>query len=140
MARKSARDVREAPAYTASEAARYLRLPPSTVRAWTFGQAYGRGNKEGAFQPVIKPADREARRLSFLNLIELLVLAAIRRKHAISLPQVRRALRFLERRYPSPHPLADHRFQTNGANLFLRRSKPRLSPPICRTALRRSAC
>jgi hypothetical protein len=57
---------------------------------------------------VIKPASRETRRLSFLNLIELLVLAAIRHKHAVSLPQVRRALRFLERRFPSPHPLADH--------------------------------
>jgi uncharacterized protein (DUF433 family) len=119
MARRSARDVREAPVYTALEASRYLHLPPSTVRAWAFGQRYGKGSAAGAFQPVIKPADRETRRLSFLNLIELLVLAAIRRKHAVSLPQVRRALRFLERRFPSPHPLADHQFQTNGAELFV---------------------
>jgi len=119
MARKSARNVREAPLYTAAEAARYLRLPPSTVRAWTFGQPYGTSKGPGAFQPVIRPADREARRLSFLNLIELLVLAAIRRKHTVALPQVRRALRFLEKRFPSEHPLADHQFQTNGADLFV---------------------
>ena len=59
MARISARDVREAPVYTAMEAARYLHLPPSTVRAWAFGQRYGKANAAGAFQPVIKPADRE---------------------------------------------------------------------------------
>lgn len=106
MARRSAKDVREAPVYTASEAARYLHLPPAVVRAW-------------AFQQVIKPADRESRRLSFLNLIELLVLAAIRRKHAVSLPQVRRALRFLEKRFTGIHPLADHRFQTNGLAPFI---------------------
>ena len=92
MARRSARDVREAPVYTASEAGRYLQLPPSTVRAWTFGQRYGKGTTASAFQPVIEPANRETRRLSFLNLIELLVLAAIRRKRVISLPQVRREL------------------------------------------------
>jgi hypothetical protein len=32
MARRSARDVREAPVYSTVEAARYLQLPPSTVR------------------------------------------------------------------------------------------------------------
>jgi uncharacterized protein (DUF433 family) len=119
MARRSARDVREAPVYTASEAARYLQLPPSTVRAWTFGQPSSARNQTRAFQSVIRVASRDARRLSFLNLIELLVLAAIRRKHSVSLPQVRSALRFLERRFPSAHPLANHQFQTNGADLFI---------------------
>ena len=119
MARKSARDVREEPLYSAAEAARYLRLPASTVRAWTFGQPYRHGPEQRWFEPVIRPANRDARRLSFLNLIELLVLAAIRRKHTVALPHVRRALRFLEKRFPSRHPLADREFQTHGADLFV---------------------
>jgi len=98
MPRRSTRDVREEPLYTAAEAARYLRLPASTVRAWVFGQPSEQRGDRRRFEPVIRPADRDARRLSFLNLIELLVLAAIRRKHTVALPQVRRALRFLEKR------------------------------------------
>jgi uncharacterized protein (DUF433 family) len=104
MARKSAHDVREEPLYSAAEAARYLRLPASTVRAWTFGQPYRHGPKQQWFEPVIRPADRDARRLSFLNLIELLVLAAIRRKRTVASPQVCRALRFLEKRFSEPAP------------------------------------
>jgi uncharacterized protein (DUF433 family) len=119
MACRSVRDVREEPLYSAAEAARYLRLPASTVRAWAFGLPYQHGPKRRRFEPVIRPADREARRLSFLNLIELLVLAAICRKRTVALPQVRRALRFLEKRFPSRHALADREFQTHGADLFV---------------------
>src|SRR4051812_43327740 len=100
---KSAQDLRYRPVYSAAEAARYLRLPVSTVRAWAFGQ---RAPSTAAhFHSVITPADGQRRRLSFVNLVELLVLGAIRRKHRVSLPQVRSAVRFLEKHFPSPHPL-----------------------------------
>jgi hypothetical protein len=87
----------------------------ATVRAWTFGQPYRRGPEQRRFAPVIRPADRDTRRLSFLNSIELLVLAAIRGKRTVARPQMRRALRFLEKQCPSRHPLADPEFQTHGA-------------------------
>lgn len=111
MTRPTAADIRQMPLYSAAEAARYLRLPVSTVRAWSFGQ---RG-----FRPVVDAADPEGRRLSFVNLVELLVLAAIRRQHHVKLQQVRGAVEFLQKRYPSAHPLADNQFQTNEIDLFV---------------------
>lgn len=105
------------PLYTAAEAARFLRLPTSTVRAWAFGQ--GDRARHNRFESVIDAADRKSHRLSFVNLVELLVLAAIRRKHKVPLPQVRKAVAFLRKKFPSPHPLADNDFQTNGVDLFV---------------------
>lgn len=119
MNRPTAKDIREMPLYSAAEAARFLHLPVSTVRAWAFGQGYRVRNERRQFAPVISTADRKHRRLSFLNLVELLVLAAIRRKHNVPLPQVRRAVDYLRRKFPSPHPLADHQFQTDGMDLFV---------------------
>jgi len=110
-------DFRETPLYTAAEAAHYLRVPVSTVRAWAFGQGQ---RKDGSrrFKPVIALASRQGRLLSFINLVELFVLTAIRR-HGVALPQVRRALDYLKKRFPSPHPLADNEFETNGVDLFV---------------------
>jgi uncharacterized protein (DUF433 family) len=121
LAKPQATDLRERPLYTVAEAARYLKLPVSTVRAWCFGQWYrrGEGDESKLFKAVIDPADRRERRLSFVNLVELLVLSAIRRKHRVSLPHVRSAIAYMQRHYPSLHPLADNAFQTDGVNLFI---------------------
>jgi uncharacterized protein (DUF433 family) len=54
-----------------------------------------------------------------MNLIEVHVLSAIRRKHKISLPKVRTALNYLKKDFPSKHPLADQKLETDGLNLFL---------------------
>jgi len=68
---------------------------------------------------VIVAADPKGRRLSFMNLVELSVLAAIRRLHSVPLPKVRKAMVYLRRQFPTAHPLADHDFQTNGVDLFV---------------------
>jgi len=112
-----AQTIRQMPLYSASEAGRFLHLPVSTVRAWAFGQ--GDRSKGNRFESVIAAADRKSHKLSFVNLVELLVLAAIRRKHKVPLPQVRKAVAFLHKRFPSQHPLADNDFQTNGVDLFV---------------------
>lgn len=119
MNRPNIADIREMPLYAASEAARYLRLPASTVRAWAFGQTYRVHDEPRRFQPVIATADPKGRRLSFVNLVELLVLAAIRKEHHVELKQVRNAVEFLRKKFPSRHPLADNQFQTNGIDLFV---------------------
>ena len=72
-----------------------------------------------ASKPIIALADTESFLLSFVNLIEAHVLAAIRRHHRVSFPKVRSALRYLNRHFPSPHPLADQRFETDGLDLFV---------------------
>lgn len=119
MTAASTRELREIPAYTFTEAARYLRLPLSTVRAWCLGQRYyDRKRSPRRFASVIDIADPKSKRLSFINLAELFVLAAIRRKYEVGLPQVRQAMAYLKRQFPSPHPLVDNEFQTNGVGLF----------------------
>ena len=118
--RPNAKELKEMPLYSPAEAAHFLRLPASTVRAWAFGQAYNdaRGGKH-RFEPVIHIADRKNRRLSFINLIEISVLAAVRRIHNVPLPKVREAVGYLREHFPSPHPLADHKFQTKGVDLLV---------------------
>lgn len=120
MKRPTAADIRNLPLYSPSEAARFLRVPASTVRAWAFGQGYkSKSGENRRFKPVIDTADPDARRLSFVNLVELLVLAAIRKEHQVELRQVRSAVEYLRKKFPSKHPLADNDFQTDGIDLFV---------------------
>jgi uncharacterized protein (DUF433 family) len=113
------RDLREHPAYSIPEAAGYLRLPVSTLRAWMMGQHYRAGEQAKFFKPVIEIADRRERQLSFINLVEAFVLSGIRREHDIPLPKVRRAVDYLRRAFQSKRPLADEQFETDGVDLFV---------------------
>jgi len=112
------RDLREMPAYGIPEAAGYLRLPVSTLRAWLLGQRYRVGEQPKFFKPVIDIADRE-RQLSFINLVEAFVLAGIRREHEIPLPKVRKAVDYLRRTFNTTRPLAHEQFETDGIDLFV---------------------
>jgi uncharacterized protein (DUF433 family) len=112
-------DLRAHPAYGIPEAAGYLRLPVSTLRAWLLGQHYRVGDEPKFFKPVIEIADRKERQLSFINLVEAFVLAGIRREHEIPLPKVRKAVDYLRRSFNSKRPLADEQFETDGVDLFV---------------------
>ncbi len=111
-------DVRELPAYGVAEAAHYLLVPRATLRSWLAGMSYGSGSARKLFKPLIGPAATSPLALSFINLIEAHVLAAIRRKHRVDMPRVRRAIEFLTNELKSKHPLADHKFETSGIDLF----------------------
>jgi uncharacterized protein (DUF433 family) len=121
MANTDEQDVRELPAYGIAEAAHYLLLPRATLRSWLAGMSYGTGTARKSFRPLIRPAATSPLTLSFINLIEAHVLAAIRRKHGVDMPAVRRAIDFLKNQFGSTHPLADHKFETNGVDLFVER-------------------
>jgi len=56
-----------------------------------------------------------------MNLVEAHVLAGIRRKHGVGLPQVRRALDYVQKRCDVERPLVDESFQTDGRFLFIER-------------------
>jgi uncharacterized protein (DUF433 family) len=79
------------------------------------------GNQPGRklFKPIINPAEKHPVALSFINLVEAHVLAAIRRKHRVDMPAVRRSVEFLKNELGSNHPLSDHKFETNGIDLFI---------------------
>jgi uncharacterized protein (DUF433 family) len=81
--------------------------------------SYGSGSERKMFKPIIHPAAKSPVALSFINLIEAHVLAAIRRKHRVDMPAVRRTIDFLKREFGSQHPLADYKFETNGVDLFV---------------------
>lgn len=114
-------DRRELPAYTAAEAARYLGVSPSTLRAWFLGMPYSHGGERRHFAAVIKPASARPLVLSFSNLVEAYVLTAIRRKHQIGLPTIRKALTHLREKFDSRRPLLEEQFATHGAELFVER-------------------
>jgi len=111
------RDPIELPVCSLSEGAAWLQLPVSTVRAWALGQASAAGAKRSP--PVIEIADAARRDLSFQNLVELHVLAAIRRQHRISLQNVRKAVAFLRKRLGTRHPLAARAMLTDGRDLLV---------------------
>jgi uncharacterized protein (DUF433 family)/DNA-binding transcriptional regulator YiaG len=117
----SLQELREAPSYGLAEAARYLRIPISTLKSWVVGRSYPTQGGTKQFKPLIKAPSMATgpQLLSFMNLVEIHVLDAIRREHKISLPKVRTALDFLRAKFPSNHPLVDQSFETDGANLFV---------------------
>ena len=54
-------------------------------------------------------------------MVEAHVLDAIRRKHHIELNRVRIAIEYLKKQLGSKHPLAEHRFETDGVDLFIQK-------------------
>ena len=85
---RATEDLCELPAYTVSEVAHYLTVPPATIRYWSVGR--------GSYEPLITLPENSLSRptlLSFYNLVELHVLAAIRREYRITMPKVRTAIR-----------------------------------------------
>lgn len=113
------RDPREIPAYMLSEAARYTGVPFNTLRSWVSGRSYSTDRGTKYSEPLIIRPDGVENLLSFTNLIEAHVLNAIRRKHEVAMPRVRKALDYLSKQFDSKHPLAEHDFETDGVDLFV---------------------
>lgn len=108
------------PAYRSAEAARLLALPRETVKAWAFGQDYvHQDGRPKRFVRLIDAADPKHKLLSFANLCELHVLAAVRRHHRVPMPSVRASLDFVARELGTPRPLIAQEFLTNGVELFV---------------------
>lgn len=113
-----AKDRREVPAYTFSDAAHYLRVPVSTLREWTCGR-----HVHGKYTPPLVHLPRAASgraALSFYNLVECHVLSAIRREHGVTLQRVRKALNVVRREKKIARPLLHEDFETDGVDLFVR--------------------
>ncbi|NOT49596.1 MAG: DUF433 domain-containing protein [Acidobacteria bacterium] len=113
------RDPREIPAYMLFEVARYTGVPFETLKGWTSVRKYSVGKTNRHAKPLIIRPEDPSRLFSFTNLIEAHVLNAIRRKHSIPMPRVRKALDYLSTQFDSKHPLAEHDFETDGVDLFV---------------------
>lgn len=113
------KDPRHIGTYTAAEASRYLRVPLSTVRSWVFGSRSGAKNHTKPFSSVLQLPEPEVRLLSFINLVELHVLNAVRRHHKISLEKVRQSIAYIQNAFGNEHPLACQQLYTDGKDLFV---------------------
>lgn len=106
------------PAYSITDAARYLRVPVGTLRSWLDGRSSLKDDQQ-QFKPLIQRPSSEFPQLSFTNLVEAHVLRAIRTTHQVRLDKVRAALDYLDRQFGLSHPLARAKFQTDGVDLFI---------------------
>lgn len=113
------KDVRDIGAYGIAEAAHYLSLASATLRTWVRGRTYGVSGERRFSEPLIDLPDPAEPLLSFTNVVEAHVLAAIRKRHGIPMQQVRPALRYLEGELDVAHPLAHEEVLTDGVSLFV---------------------
>lgn len=112
-------ELRDRPAYTLPEAAVYARVSAATAKDWLRGRgARASINRRGA-PALIKPASTTPCLLSFMNLVELFVLADLRKVHGVPLQRVRTALRYVEERLGTDRPLVHAEFETDGLDLFV---------------------
>ncbi|MFO1218722.1 MAG: DUF433 domain-containing protein [Burkholderiaceae bacterium] len=114
-------DIRDQAAYGLTEAARYLRLPPATLRTWLLGRDYPKGDSQATFHPLIKPASKHPLHLSFYNLIEAHVLRSLRTEHGVALAELRKAIAFAQKKLEVHRLLLSHDLCTHGGEIFFDR-------------------
>jgi uncharacterized protein (DUF433 family) len=113
-------DVRDFPRYGISEAAFYVRIPASTLLAWTRGQDYRTvTGKHVIFDPLIDLADPDNKLLSFYNLVEAHMLRSTT-ECGVPLTNVRKALEYIRGTIHGEHPLLMHDFEVSGKDVFIR--------------------
>ena len=115
------RRLEDVPAYSFGEAAMLAGVPVSTLRSWVVGRASRARTGGRGSQAIVRLPKGERRYLTFTNLVEVHVLAAMRRRHALSLEAIRRAVRYVHEQLEIEHPLASEQFKTNGVDLFVER-------------------
>jgi uncharacterized protein (DUF433 family) len=102
----------ELPLYGLSEAALYLRVPIKTLEYWAFGR--------GKISPMIRVAEKRPRALSFMNLLECHMLAAMRSLYDLRLPKIRRAVAQLNETSKFKHPLIEEPLYTNRIDVLIK--------------------
>jgi uncharacterized protein (DUF433 family) len=115
------RDPRDVPAYGLTEAARYVRLAPATLRSWVRGRSYETTRGTEFFEPLIALPVGDSSNLSFWNLVEAHVLRALRTDHGVSIKAVREALDYSERKLSIERLLLHDDLSTSAGEIFLDR-------------------
>jgi uncharacterized protein (DUF433 family) len=118
-------DSREMPRYSIGEAAVYLGLPESTVRAWFVGTTYGSQPHVHRFHPVLTPASRDL--LSFFDIASAHILMAFKRQR-VSPGDLRAIVAALRREFPDDrYPLLGRNFYMFGKAVILKQLGQRLN-------------
>lgn len=112
-------DRREIPRYGIKEASRSLGMSAATLDSWVNGRLYPTSTGQSYFKPLINlPAPGQ---LSFFNIVEAHILLSTRKKHHVEMPAIRKAIDYVKKMYPSPHPLLSENFLTDGKDLFVKK-------------------
>lgn len=104
------------PSYSYAEAARYLRMPATTVRYWAKGGSVSRPTGESHFDQVL--VDAPSSRLTFANLTELMIVRALRTNYNISLSAIRHAQEYASTALGKPLYLFE--LHAYGKDIFIR--------------------
>ncbi len=113
-------ELRDQPAYTLAEAARYLKLPAATLRSWTLGRSYPtKAHNAAKFQPLIRAASTRPPLLSFYNLIEAHVLRSLRTDHGVAIRELRAAITYAEQSLQIERLLLSQDLRTHAGAVFL---------------------
>jgi uncharacterized protein (DUF433 family) len=105
-------DSAELPMYGLSEAALYLRVPIKTLEYWAMGR--------GKTPPLVQAAGRHPRALSFMNLLDCHMLAAMRTLYDLRLPKIRKAVAYLSSHSNFRHPLIEEPLYTNRIDVLIK--------------------
>ncbi|MPZ49681.1 MAG: DUF433 domain-containing protein [Dehalococcoidia bacterium] len=101
-------------AYSISEAARLAGTTSATVRRWIAGyDAIGHH-----MEPVFGEKDRPTQKVSFLELVEIIVAVGFRRDKKIKLERIRRAHEYARKVWLTPFPFASMKFAEFGGHLI----------------------
>jgi hypothetical protein len=105
-------DVLERTMYSEAEAARLLRVPPSTLHYWL------EGGKRGArrYRPIIRPQPRNTRTVTWAEFVEAAWLREYRRER-VPMVELRAFVDELRQKFGVPYPLADRRPLISGRRL-----------------------
>jgi uncharacterized protein (DUF433 family) len=112
-------DLNEVPRYSIREAARYLRMPESTLEKWVAGRTYPSAEGEKFWPPLMSRPNPGDPRLSFSNLIEGHVLSALRRQYRVKVPTIRTAMDYAERELGERRVLLSKNLRVTKGNIFL---------------------
>jgi len=110
------------PRYTVGQAAQYVGISPSTLRAWVQGRSYRiRGGESRYSQPLIARPASDDPRLSFHNLVEAHVLRSLRTRHQVPMSAVRAALDYAENAFAIKRLLLRDELRAAAGTVFLER-------------------
>lgn len=103
--------------YSLSRAAQLAGVSNSSARRWVLGYSSA-GHRQPGLIPSDLPAIGNYRAVSFLNLVELKLLAAFKQE-GLSFQKVRRAVEYLQAMHEVAHPLAWNKLSTDGRDVFV---------------------
>lgn len=111
--------------YCLADAAKLVRAEPRTIHRWLYGYAYtarhGQERERRQVPSLWSPQyDHEELGEAVIGFQDLLELRVVREfvTHGVPLQVVRRCLQTAHEVFGSDHPLANHRFVTDGATIF----------------------